>query len=92
MLLVAPDESYLIFDSENRPKTGECRLWTSFQKEGGTWTVPTNMESIIHNKAGYAMLSPDGKYLFFSAGSDIYWMDAKIIKEIKENKLKGNSW
>jgi Tol biopolymer transport system component len=85
---IAPDESYLIFDSENRPKKGECRLWISFQKEDGTWTVPTNMESKIHKKAGYAMLSPDGKYLFFSAGGDIYWVSAKIIEDLRPKELK----
>ena len=85
---IAPDESYLIFDSENRPKTGNCRLCISFQKEGGNWTEPINMESKIHENAGYAMLSPDGKYLFFSAGGDIYWVDAKIIDELKPDELK----
>ena len=85
---IAPDESYLIFDSENRPKTGECRLWISFRKEDGNWTVPINMGSRIHQKAGYAMLSPDGKFLFFSAGGDIYWVDAKVIEEFKPDELK----
>jgi len=84
---IAPDESYLIFDSENRPKEGKCRLWICFQKKDGNWTEPKNMGSHIPQKAGYAMLSPDGKYLFFSAGGDIYWVDSKIIEEFKPNAL-----
>ena len=80
---IAPDENYLIFDSENRPKEGKCRLWISFHKKDGTWTVPKNMGSKINKKAGYAMLSPDGKYLFFSAEGNIYWVDAKIIDVLR---------
>ena len=37
------------------------------------------------------MLSPDGKYLFFtstrSGDGDIYWMDAAIIEEHKPKNL-----
>ena len=41
----------------------------------------------------FAKLSPDGKYLFFGSyrdttggkvGADIYWIDAKIIDELKQ--------
>ncbi len=85
--LIAPDESYLIFDSDNRPKTGECRMWICFKKKDGTWTKPKNMGSKIHEKAGFAMLSPDGKYLFFSAGGDIYWVDATIIEELRPKEF-----
>ncbi len=85
---IASDESYLIFDSENRPKTGECRLWICFKKKDGTWTTPKNMGNKIHEKTGYAMLSPDEKYLFFSAGGDIYWVSAKIIEDLKPKELK----
>ena len=35
--------------------------------------------------AGQGMISPDGKYLFFTAGErmkgDIYWVDASILKK-----------
>jgi Tol biopolymer transport system component len=34
------------------------------------------------------MLSPDGKYFFFTStrtgGGDIYWVDAKIIQDYRE--------
>ena len=36
----------------------------------------------------YPMLSPDGKYLFFTRNinrnGDIYWVDSKIIEELKK--------
>jgi hypothetical protein len=43
----------------------------------------------------FARVSPDGRYLFFGSNRrqeknnlyfDIYWIDAKIIDEIKSNK------
>ena len=38
------------------------------------------------------MLSPDGKYFFFtskrSGNGDIYWVDAKIIEQFKPDDLK----
>ncbi len=33
--------------------------------------------------AAISHVSFDGKYLFFSSGGDIYWLDAKIIERIK---------
>jgi hypothetical protein len=30
-------------------------------------------------------LSPDGRFLFFSRDGDIYWVDAEIIQDIKNN-------
>ena len=41
-----------------------------------------------------AVITPDGKYLFFSSDrreksqSDVYWVDAKFIKELKPNNIK----
>jgi hypothetical protein len=80
---IAPDESYLIFDSEDRPESDECGLFISFKEDDGSWTEPVNMKRVI-SQGRFAMLSPDGKYLFFSApgrgeGKDIYWVDAKIV-------------
>ena len=34
------------------------------------------------------MVSPDGKYLFYSNKGDIYWVDAKFIAELKPKDLK----
>lgn len=84
---IAPDESFIIFDSENRPGQEECGLFISFRRENGGWTEPENMNKVI-SKGRYAMLSPDGKYLFFSApgngsGKDIYWVSSKVIENFR---------
>ncbi len=86
---IASDESYLIFCSTKPAGLGEDDLYISFRKEDGAWTESTNMGDKINSSAAenrpYVTL--DGKYLFFtsrkSGNREIYWVDAKIIEEIK---------
>jgi ankyrin repeat protein/Tol biopolymer transport system component len=75
---IAPDESYLIFDSDPG-------LVISFRKEDGTWTKIKEM-GIIPNMC--PSVSPDGKYLFFARHGNIFWVDAKIIEDLKPKELK----
>jgi len=113
---VSPDESFLIFTS-NRPEGfGSGDLFISFKDHEGNWTMAKNMGDKINTPGSEycPMISPDGKYLFFtSAGregrrvpdkpfiyedfknshnraknglSDIYWMDARIIEDLKPKK------
>lgn len=89
-VLIAPDESYMIVNSNGRPDSlGRGDLYISFKKKDGTWTELTNMGDKINTRGTEycPMLSPDGKYFFFTStktgSGDIYWVDAKIIKELK---------
>ena len=82
-LVVAPDGSYMIFDSEKRPRLGECRLHVTFRKADGTWTMPMSLGSLIDLKATMPWISPDGKYIFFRADNDVYWVNAGIVEKIK---------
>jgi hypothetical protein len=92
---VAPDESFLIVSSRGRPDSiGGGDIYISFKKKDGSWTIAKNMGKPINTKVyEYCpMVSPDGKYLFFSrfseGKSDIYWVDGKIIGELKPKNLK----
>lgn len=86
---IAPDESYLIFCSD-RIDGDRMRLFVSFRKEDGNWNQPKPIE--LGMKAILPLVSPDGKYLFFTTGEpnkfDIYWVDAKIIEQLKPEILK----
>jgi hypothetical protein len=82
-LVVAPDESYMLFDSEQRTRFGECRLHISFRKPDGTWTAPMSLGGLIEAKATMPWITPDGKYIFFRAYDDVYWVDAGIIDKIR---------
>lgn len=67
---VAPDESYLIFGSVDRPGGyGGCDLYISFRKSDGTWTRAVNMGESINTEANEFCpnVTSDGKYLFFTS-------------------------
>lgn len=81
---IAPDGSYLIFDSETRLTSESCRLFVAFRNEDGFWTDPAHMGGVIGDlRAALARISPDGKYLFFKADGDIYWVDASVVETLR---------
>jgi len=66
---IAPDESYLIFQSDRPGTFGEGDLFISYRLNNGNWSVPKNMgEGVNTRESGEACpsVSSDGKYLFFS--------------------------
>jgi hypothetical protein len=97
-MFVAPDESYMIVsgrDPKGKIGSGRLDLYIIFRNRDGTWTEAINMGKKINtNKAGEncPQVSPDGKYFFFNRYNpdikkgDMYWMDAKIIEELKPRK------
>jgi len=118
-LFIAPDESYIIVTCYGRSDAiGSGDLYISFRQENGSWSPMKNMGPNVNSVANEhcPIVSPDGKYLFFSSGrsrhsdysqqaitynekvrimntcgngwnEDIYWMDAKIIEELKPKEL-----
>ncbi len=87
---IAPDESYMIYDSPREGTLGWVDLYISFNKNG-QWTKSYNLGPTVNTKygEGLATVSPDEKYLFFyrdiDGKGDIYWADfAKLKKEILE--------
>ncbi len=90
---IAPDESYLIWDSEREEGYGDSDIYISFKRKDGSWGEAINMGDKINTEAweAVACVTPDGKYLFFNRnmGSDqyenvdIFWVDAQIIEELR---------
>ena len=88
---VAPDESYLVFSSRRPPGHGNGDLFVSFRQKDGTWGKPANLGDAINtgDHEFCPMVTPDGKYLFFSrrvgatwettTAGDVYWVDAKVL-------------
>jgi hypothetical protein len=78
---VAPDESYVIFDTYRGDKMG---MAICYRDADGTWGEPTFLsEELGIPYAGQAMVSPDGKYFFFCFSSDMYWMKADFIEDLR---------
>jgi Tol biopolymer transport system component len=66
---ISPEESYLIYASGNRDDgQGDLDLYISYRKDD-QWTKAKNLEAKINSKdRDYCpLVSPDGKYLFFSS-------------------------
>jgi hypothetical protein len=69
-VFVAPDESYIVFFSRGHDR-GEngSGLFVSFRDDSGSWTSPRNLGLVMEgDRSDFCpMLSPDGKYFFFSS-------------------------
>ena len=96
---IAPDESYLIWDSEREGGYGETDLYISFRQEDGSWGPAINMGAEINSEYedGGGTVTPDGKYFFFGrvnlsdegiseSEANIYWIDARLIEELRSQQ------
>jgi len=82
--LIAPDESWLIVSTSRGPDEGPADLFLSFPSPNGTWTPLVKLGFDVSSPGSgenCQMLSPDGRYLFFTRDGDIYWVDASVIKK-----------
>ena len=92
---VAPDESYLVLSSSRPGGLGQNDLYVSFRDEGGGWSTPENLgPSINTDQTDFCpMVTPDGKYLFFSrrtgasweeaSEGEILWVDISVIERLR---------
>ncbi len=92
---IAPDESFIVFDSRRENGYGSSDLYISFRAADGTWGPAINLGADINTDAAenYPSVSPDGQFLFFDrrVGErvngekqvDIYWVDTKIFETLR---------
>jgi Tol biopolymer transport system component len=86
-IFVSPDESYLIHVSAEREDAlGSSDLYVSFREDDGSWGQDIHMGDVINSEeSDYCpVVSPDGKYFFFTRGDDVMWVDAAIIDSYRE--------
>ena len=69
---IAPDESYLIWDSEREGGYGETDLYISYRQKDGSWGPAISMGDMINSDKDdfYASVTPDGKYILFNRTMD----------------------
>ena len=94
-LLIASDESYIIVTCYGRSDgIGSGDLYISFRQEDGTWSAMKNMGSSVNSAANEhcPILSPDGKYLFFSSGRSRHSNYSKEAITYNEKVEMMNSW
>jgi len=96
---ISPDENYIVVDRMYRDKNKLVSdMYISFKRPDGTWTSTESMREVQKMTDSDCYAAPrntyDGKYLFFEKyvretdKSDIYWVDAKIIEDLKPKELK----
>lgn len=85
-IFVSPDESYLVhvsFDREDGAGRGD--LYISFKQPDNTWSKSKNMGPMFNSpETDYCpVISPDGKYFFFSRGGDLMWVDSAVLETFR---------
>ncbi|WP_271784506.1 hypothetical protein [Aquimarina algiphila] len=90
---IAPDEFYLIWDSERDNGYGDSDIYISFKQQDGSWGAAINLGDKVNTEGweAVACVTPDGKYLFFNRNMnpenydnvDIFWVDAQIIETLR---------
>lgn len=89
---IAPDESYLIWDSKREGGFGDSDLYISFKQQDGQWGPAINMGDTVNTDKweAYASITSDGKYLLFNRGVDddndnvdIFWVGTGFIASLK---------
>jgi len=84
---IAPDGRFLVFYSGRAGGFGSVDLHVSFADGKGEWTKPINVGADFNTAADEygAMLSPDGKYLFFVRHSlkkgELFWVSTRAIEK-----------
>ena len=86
---ISPDGKYLLFSSSRAGGYGSADLYVGFKDKDGQWTIVKNLGNAINSdwRERFPSVANDGKYLFFTRrndeSNDFYWVDAKIINELK---------
>ena len=86
---IAPDESYIIWDSEREGGFGDSDMYISFRQPDGSWGPAINFGDKINTDGedGGGYVTPDGKYLTYcprcNPPYDRMWVDAKIIETLR---------
>lgn len=90
---IAPDESYIIWDSRRDGGFGTSDLYISYRLQDGSWGPAINLGDKINtvHAENYPTVSPDGKFLFFDrrigSGDErtvaIYWVHAGFIEDLR---------
>lgn len=93
---IDPDEKYMLLAVKDHADClgDDFDIFISFKKSDSSWTQAVSLGETINSRSReiYPRITPDGKYILFSsnrAGNwDIYWVDAKVIEELKPKDLK----
>ncbi len=88
---IAPDERYLLFQSNRPGGKGYMDLYISYKEKDGSWRTPKNLGDKVNTLLSESnpYITPDQKYLFYSNyfGRNkgyIYWVDFGVLDGLKK--------
>ncbi|MFC2132793.1 ankyrin repeat domain-containing protein [Bacteroidota bacterium] len=84
------DQEYFLFFSDNGKERYSFQMYISFHRPDGRWGKPIFLGDKIHQgkRNTQSIISFDDKYLFFTRYFSFYWIDSKIIDDLKPDELK----
>jgi len=90
---IAPDESYLIFGSRGRTDDGRFHFYISYRGADGGWLPPQILDPVTGPVTDVLCpaVTPDGKFMFFIGGGDIWWVRADFIEAMRPAGARGTS-
>lgn len=79
---ISPDNRTLLVHARKDGGFGSWDLYASFREAAGNWGPLVNLGSAVNTEAGEAgaSFSPDGKFLFYTSGGNIYWISSEVIE------------
>lgn len=82
---VSADGSMLLFDSDRPGGYGGVDVYASFRRADGSWGEPRNLGPQINDEQNswMASITADGRFIFFSAHGDIWWVGAVLLDELR---------
>ncbi len=85
---IAPDESFIVFDSKRTDDPDNADLFVCFPNDDDTWGEAISLGDDVNTATSEigAMLSPDGKFLFYHSRGDIYWVSSDIIENLRKGR------
>jgi len=92
----SPDERYLIITAARDDGFGKADLYVSFRAADGRWGPPVNLGNTINtaDTEFCPMVTPDGRYLFFSrkyggdtwettTDAEVFWVDMAVVERLR---------
>lgn len=86
---IAPDESFILFDSDRPGGFGGTDNYISFKKQNGTWGESINLGEPLNTNTWdwYPYITPDNKHIIFarsdSSGINLFWCNSQIITKLR---------
>lgn len=90
---IAPDESFVVFDTDQGGKKDQDRLFIAF-REGDHWSAPVDLGDAVNadNNPWGAHVSADGKTLYFNSDRSIKVQYPRTPEQARQDLQRLMSW